>query len=109
MLSCVLSLSHLVIHAGYVSCLASMSRPCSSVCKHTPLYPTFLTRTYVILTADALRENQRVTLSGFGTWNVSERREREGRNPRTGEPIKINAKKAVRFKSGKQLESILNT
>jgi DNA-binding protein HU-beta len=58
---------------------------------------------------DALRENQRVTLSGFGTWNVSERREREGRNPRTGEPIKINAKKAVRFKSGKQLESILNT
>ena len=58
---------------------------------------------------DALRENQRVTLSGFGTWNVSERREREGRNPRTGEPIKISAKKAVRFRSGKQLESLLNT
>ena len=56
----------------------------------------------------ALTDNQRVTLSGFGTWNVSERKARRGRNPRTGESINIEAKKAVRFKSGKRLESTLN-
>jgi DNA-binding protein HU-beta len=56
----------------------------------------------------ALKNNQRVTLSGFGTWQVSERRPRHGRNPRTGEPIRIDGKKAVRFKSGKLLESTLN-
>ena len=58
--------------------------------------------------ASALQNNQRVTLSGFGTWNVSQRKARRGRNPRTGEPIQIDAKKSVRFKSGKQLETSLN-
>jgi DNA-binding protein HU-beta len=56
----------------------------------------------------ALQANQRVTLSGFGTWNVSNRKARTGRNPQTGEEIKIEAKKAVRFRSGKQLEHSLN-
>ena len=56
----------------------------------------------------ALENNQRVTLSGFGTWNVSERRARRGRNPKTGEAIEIRAKKAVRFRSGKQLEESIN-
>ena len=56
----------------------------------------------------ALKKNQRVTLVGFGTWGVSKRRARTGRNPQTGEPIKIKAKKHVRFKAGKQLESLLN-
>lgn len=58
--------------------------------------------------ASALSANQRVTLSGFGTWNVSERKARRGRNPRTGEPIEIEAKRSVRFKLGKQLDSTLN-
>lgn len=56
----------------------------------------------------ALKKNQRVTLVGFGTWQVSRRKARTGRNPQTGEAIKIKAKKAVRFKAGKQLESALN-
>jgi len=56
----------------------------------------------------ALKKNQRVTLVGFGTWAVSKRRARTGRNPQTGEEIKIKAKKAVRFKAGKQLDSALN-
>ena len=56
----------------------------------------------------ALKKNQRVTLVGFGTWAVSKRRARTGRNPQTGEAIKIKAKKAVRFKAGKQLEKALN-
>jgi DNA-binding protein HU-beta len=56
----------------------------------------------------ALKKNQRVTLVGFGTWGVSKRKARTGRNPQTGEAIKIKAKKAVRFKAGKQLETALN-
>lgn len=56
----------------------------------------------------ALKKNQRVTLVGFGTWGVSKRKARTGRNPQTGETIKIKAKKSVRFKAGKSLESTLN-
>ena len=56
----------------------------------------------------ALKNNQRVTLVGFGTWGVSERKARTGRNPQTGETIEIKAKKAVRFKAGKELEMALN-
>ena len=56
----------------------------------------------------ALKKNQRVTLVGFGTWSVIKRQARTGRNPQTGETIKIKAKKTVRFKPGKQLETVLN-
>ena len=56
----------------------------------------------------ALKKNQRVTLVGFGTWATSKRRARTGRNPQTGETIKIKAKRAVRFKAGKQLDAALN-
>jgi DNA-binding protein HU-beta len=56
----------------------------------------------------SLKKGQRVTIVGFGTWGISKRRARTGRNPQTGETIKIKAKKAVRFKTGKQLEQILN-
>jgi len=56
----------------------------------------------------SLKKGQRVTIVGFGTWGISKRRARTGRNPQTGETIKIKAKKAVRFKAGKQLEQTLN-
>ena len=56
----------------------------------------------------ALKKGQKVTLVGFGTWGVTRRKARTGRNPQTGEPIKIKAKRVVRFKAGKQLETTLN-
>ena len=56
----------------------------------------------------SLKKNQKVTLVGFGTWGVSKRKARTGRNPQTGETIKIKAKKAVRFKAGKALDAALN-
>ena len=56
----------------------------------------------------SLKKGQRVTMVGFGTWGISKRKARTGRNPQTGETIKIKAKKAVRFKAGKQLEQTLN-
>jgi DNA-binding protein HU-beta len=56
----------------------------------------------------SLKRGQRVTLVGFGTFAVSKRKARIGRNPQTGESIKIKAKKTVRFKGGKQLVDWLN-
>jgi DNA-binding protein HU-beta len=58
--------------------------------------------------AGTLREGDTVTLSGFGTFSVSNRSERSGRNPRTGEMITIPASKAPKFKSGKGLKDALN-
>ncbi len=53
--------------------------------------------------ADALSREEKVTLVGFGTFQVVERKARRGRNPRTGETIQIPAKKVPRFKPGKNL------
>lgn len=53
--------------------------------------------------AATLKKGDKVTLVGFGTFAVSERAARTGRNPRTGKEIKIKAKKVVRFKPGKEL------
>jgi len=53
----------------------------------------------------ALKKGDRVTLVGFGTFSVSERSARNGRNPQTGEVIKIKARKVPRFKAGKEFSS----
>jgi DNA-binding protein HU-beta len=54
-----------------------------------------------------LKKNQRFSLAGFGSFAVSRRGARMGRNPRTGEPIKIKASKGVRFKAGTKLRASL--
>ncbi|MDR1226886.1 MAG: HU family DNA-binding protein [Prevotellaceae bacterium] len=51
----------------------------------------------------ALKKNDKVALVGFGTFSISQRSARTGRNPRTGEPIKIKAKKVAKFKAGSEL------
>jgi len=56
----------------------------------------------------SLKKGQRVTLMGFGTFGTSKRKARTGRNPQTGETIKIKAKTAVRFRAGKELDTTLN-
>ncbi len=58
--------------------------------------------------SDRLRQGDTVTLSGFGTFTVSNRAARNGRNPRTGEMIAIPASKSPRFKAGKGLKDALN-
>jgi nucleoid DNA-binding protein len=55
------------------------------------------------LIAETLRQNERVELRGFGSFTVKDRKERQGRNPRTGEPITIAAKRDASFKPGKEL------
>ena len=52
----------------------------------------------------ALKKGQSVTLVGFGTFKVSKRKARKGRNPRTGEIITIKATKVPRFSAGKSLK-----
>lgn len=56
----------------------------------------------------ALKRGDSVTLVGFGTFSVRKRAARTGRNPRTGEVIKIKASKAPGFKPGKALKDALN-
>lgn len=57
---------------------------------------------------DALKSGDSVTFVGFGTFSVSDRAARDGRNPRTGETIKIKASKLAKFKAGKALKDALN-
>ncbi len=57
---------------------------------------------------NSLKQGDSVTLVGFGTFSVSERAARTGRNPRTGEAITIPASRSPKFKAGKALKDALN-
>ena len=58
--------------------------------------------------AEELKKGEKIQLVGFGTFEVSERAAREGRNPRSGEVMNIPASKAPKFKAGKALKDIVN-
>jgi DNA-binding protein HU-beta len=60
---------------------------------------------FVDTVTKTLKKGDKVTLVGFGTFSVSKRAARTGRNPQTGATIKIKAKKVARFKAGKELAS----
>ncbi len=67
-------------------------------------------KTAVEVTLEAIKKNTRrdgVQLVGFGSFVVSKRKARKGRNPRTGEEIKIPAGKTVRFRPGKEFKEML--
>ena len=55
-----------------------------------------------------LKKGGRVSLVGFGSWSVSKRNAREGRNPQTGKTIQIAAKNVVKFKAGSELGNSVN-
>jgi integration host factor subunit beta len=57
----------------------------------------------------ALARGDRVELRGFGAFSVKERPARTGRNPRTGDPVSVQAKRVPFFKTGKELREQLNT
>lgn len=58
--------------------------------------------------ANFLSEREKIQFRGFGNFEVRERAERKGRNPQTGETIKINASKAPVFKAGTALKELVN-
>lgn len=56
---------------------------------------------------DSLAEEGKISLAGFGSFNLENRKERKGRNPRTGEAITIEASKVVKFRPGKNLKDLV--
>ncbi len=58
---------------------------------------------------DALQKGERVTFSGFGSFEIKTRHERKGRNPKTGESITIPAKKRIKFTPSRELKKSLQT
>ena len=65
-------------------------------------------KAFVDVDAEQLKAGDKVQLVGFGTFEVSERAAREGRNPQTGETMTIAACKAPKFKAGKALKDAIN-
>ena len=62
---------------------------------------------FIESTSEALKGEDRVALIGFGSFSVSTREARTGRNPQTGKPIDIPAKKVIKFKAGSELVDII--
>lgn len=65
-------------------------------------------KAFIDVVAEELKNGEKVQLVGFGTFEVSERAAREGRNPQSGKSIKIPASKAPKFKAGKALKDAVN-
>ncbi len=65
-------------------------------------------KAFVDVVTDELKKGHKIQLVGFGTFEVSERAAREGRNPQTGKTMKISACKAPKFKAGKALKDAVN-
>ncbi len=66
-------------------------------------------KAFVDVVTEELKKGGKVQLVGFGTFEVSERAAREGRNPQTGKTMKIKASKTPKFKAGKALKDAVNT
>ena len=65
-------------------------------------------KAFTDVVADELVKGEKVQLVGFGTFEVSEGAAREGRNPKSGEPMKIEASRSPKFKAGKALKDMVN-
>ncbi len=65
-------------------------------------------KAFTDVVAEELKKGEKIQLVGFGTFEVSERPAREGRNPQTGQTMQIAASKAPKFKAGKALKDALN-
>jgi len=65
-------------------------------------------KAFTDVVAEELKKGEKIQLVGFGTFEVSERAAREGRNPRSGETMTIAASKSPKFKAGKALKDMVN-
>ncbi len=63
---------------------------------------------FIAVVSEALNKDDSVTIVGFGTFEVRKRKARTGRNPKTGEALKIKASKVPAFKAGKALKDAVN-
>ena len=65
-------------------------------------------KAFTDIVAEELKKGEKIQLVGFGTFEVSERAERTGRNPQSGKEMVIPASKAPKFKAGKALKDLIN-
>ena len=65
-------------------------------------------KAFIDVVSEEMQKGEKVQLVGFGTFEVSERAAREGRNPQTGETMTISASKSPKFKAGKALKDLVN-
>jgi DNA-binding protein HU-beta len=65
-------------------------------------------KAFIDVVSEELKKGEKVQLVGFGTFEVSERAAREGRNPQTGETMEIKTSKTPKFKAGKALKDMMN-
>lgn len=65
-------------------------------------------KAFTDVVAEGLVKGEKIQLVGFGTFEVAEREEREGRNPKTGEKMTIAASRSPKFKAGKALKDMVN-
>ncbi|RZT02995.1 HU family DNA-binding protein [Cuneatibacter caecimuris] len=65
-------------------------------------------QSFTEVVSEELAKGEKIQMVGFGTFEVAERAEREGRNPKSGEVMTIAASKSPKFKAGKALKDIVN-
>ena len=65
-------------------------------------------KAFIDVVSEEMQKGEKIQLVGFGTFEVSERAAREGRNPQTGETMTIVASKSPKFKAGKALKDLVN-
>ena len=65
-------------------------------------------KAFIDVVGEELKKGEKIQLVGFGTFEVTERAARTGKNPRTGEAIQIAASKVPAFKAGKALKDVVN-
>ena len=77
-------------------------------CCETKVDAEHVINTFQCAVEKAVHKKHDISLVGFGTFKISKRAARNGRNPKTGEPLKIKASKTVSFKVGKKLKDAVN-
>ncbi len=83
----------------------------SAIAEHAEMTKTDAAKAleaFVAVVTQALKDDDNVTIVGFGTYEVRKRKARTGRNPKTGEALKIKASKVPAFKAGKALKDAVN-
>ena len=91
--------------------MAGKAEIVEAICKQTDQSKkdaTLAFEAFVDAIADNLKKGERVAVPGLGIFSVADRKARTGVNPRSKEPIRIPAAKAVRFRAGKDLKDLLN-
>ena len=87
---------------------AELVEEVSRVSELTKKHSEIIVNTVFDSIIDALHQEDKVELRGFGSFRIRQRRARQGRNPKTGEKVRVPAKRIPYFKPGKELKRLIN-